>query len=136
MSARSLLIGGAVFSMLALACAFFWPAPTAGGWLVGYAFWSQVIIGSLCALMIHRLTSGRWGEHAAPVWMPAASAVPLLFVPIVPALIAISLRLGRAQATGAVRPDVGSYYLNMPFLIGRSFVAIAAWAILAILILR
>ena len=37
---------------------------------------------------------------------------------------------------GDVKPDVLSYYLNTPFFIGRSLIAIAGWSVLAFLLPR
>jgi len=31
------------------------------GWLVAFAIWSTVPVGSMTLLMIHRLTAGAWG---------------------------------------------------------------------------
>jgi hypothetical protein len=108
----------------------------AAGWLVGFAFWSQVLIGCLALTMIHRLTSGRWGEIVAPVLTPTAAAVPLLLILVIPIFAAIPVLYPWARTMDAARPDVLSYYLNVPFFILRTIVALAGWTMLAILLPR
>src|SRR5947209_174913 len=59
------------------------------GWLVGFAVWSCVPIGSMTLLLIHRLTGGPWGVAAAPVLRQAAAMmaqVALAFVPVIATL--------------------------------------------------
>ena len=63
--AAALLVGAALLD----------PKAAAAGWLVGFAFWSQMLVGSLTLMMIHRLTGGRWGM-IAPAIVPAAAALP------------------------------------------------------------
>jgi hypothetical protein len=116
--------------------AIFAPRIAAAGWLVGFVFWSQIPVGSLMLLMIHRLTGGRWGEALYPAFAPAARFAPLLFVLIVPLFIAIPLLDPWSHRTGDVKPDVLSYYLNTPFFILRSLIAIAGWSVLAFLLPR
>ena len=116
--------------------AIFAPRIAAAGWLVAFVFWSQIPIGSLLLMMIHRLTGGRWGEALYPAFAPAARLVPLLFLLIVPVFIAIPVLDPWSHRSGDVKPDVLSYYLNTPFFIGRSLIAIAGWSVLAFLLPR
>src|SRR5262249_3158555 len=97
---------------------------------------SQILVGSLALSMIHRLTSGRWGEMIAPVVAPAVAAVPFLLLLVIPVLIAIPQLFPWAGATRAIQPDVASHYLNVPFFILRTIVALAGWIALAILMQR
>lgn len=133
---RDLLIGAAVASAGLIVVAAFTPTIAAAGWLVGFVFWSQVPVGSLAMLMIFRLTGGRWGEALHPVFAPAARSVPLLFALIIPVFIAIPLLNPWSRRAGDVKPDVLAYYLNAPFFIGRSLIAIAGWSVLAFLLPR
>ena len=110
--------------------AVFAPRIAAAGWLVGFVAWSQIPVGSLVLLMIHRLTGGRWGEVLYPAFAPAARLVPLLFLLIVPVFIAIPLLDPWTHRAGDIKPDVLSYYLNTPFFISRSLIAIAGWTVL------
>ena len=106
----------------------------AAGWLFGFVFCSQAPIGSVVLLMIHRLTGGRWGEQLRPALESAALCVPVMFLFLIPVFLAAPMLF--AWVHGAGTDDVRSYYLNMPFFIGRSALAFAGWSILALLIPR
>ena len=103
----------------------------AAGWLVGFVFWMQILTGSLCLTMIHRLTSGDWGQIIAPVIAPAAAAVPLLLLLIIPVFVAIPVLYPWAHHSPSVKPDVLSLYLSRPGFILRSLVALTGWSLLA-----
>jgi hypothetical protein len=124
--ATVLLVVGAVFDVKA----------AAAGWLIGFTFWAQVLVGSLTLFMIHRLTGGRWGQLAAPVIAPAAAAIPLLTVLAVPLFVAIPALYPWSRHPDAIKPDVLSYYLNTPAFIVRTVLALAGWTVLAILLPR
>ena len=83
------LVGAAWAAVLLIAAALLEPKAAAAGWLVGFAFWVQILVGSLSLIMIYRLTGGRWGEVAAPVIEPATAAVPLLLLLAIPLFISI-----------------------------------------------
>ena len=133
---RDLLIMAAIATGGMAIVAFFAPRVAAAGWLVGFVFWSQIPVGSLLLMMIHRLTGGRWGEALYPALASAARAVPLLFLLIIPVFVAIPLLDPWSHRTGDVKSDVLSYYLNTPFFISRSLIAIAGWSVLAFLVPR
>jgi hypothetical protein len=117
-------------------CAMVNAGAASAGWLVGFVFWAQILIGSLSLVMIHRLTSGSWGEIIAPVVEPASAAVPLLFLFAVPIFVAIPALYPWSQHSPSLKPDVLSLYLNRPAFIVRSLVAFAGWTALAILLPR
>lgn len=116
--------------------AIFEPKQAAAGWLIGFLFWGQIPIGSLVLSMIHTLTGGRWGWMLRPVFVPATAAVPWLFVAILPVFIAIPVLYPWTHPISAVKPDVAAHYLNVPFFIGRSVIALAIWSVLSVLIRR
>ncbi len=133
---RAFLVMAGIAAAGMVIWAIFAPGVAAAGWLVGFVFWSQIPIGSLMLLMIHRLTGGQWGEALYPALVPAVRFVPLLFVLIIPVFIAIPVLDPWSHRAAAVKPDVLSYYLNMPFFVGRSLIAIAGWSVLAFLLPR
>jgi hypothetical protein len=133
---RDLLVGAAIAMAGLVIVASFAPGIAAAGWLVGFVMWSQIPVGSLVLLLIHRLTGGRWGEALYPALAPAARSVPLLFVLIVPVFIAIPLLDPWSHNPGGIKSDVLTYYLNAPSFIGRSLIAIAGWSALAFLLPR
>jgi hypothetical protein len=129
-------VGAALAAAGLVIAALFDPKAAAAGWLVGFAFWSQVLIGSLLLLMIHRLTAGRWGEIIAPALLPAAASIPLLFLLAVPLFVAIPVLYPWFDHAAAIKPDVLSHYLNTPFFVVRSLIALAGWTALVILLPR
>jgi hypothetical protein len=133
---RVLFAGAALFAAAVVGCALIAPKVAAAGWLVGFLFWSEIVIGSLLLMMIHRLTGGRWGFALLPGIQPLAATIPLLFVLIVPVFIAIPLLYPWAGGSGAIAPDVLTAYLNVPWFIGRSLIALAGWSALALLLPR
>src|SRR5262249_39657232 len=70
-------------------CAFIDPKIAAAGWLVGFAFWSAIAIGSLLLMMIRRLTGGRWGDVIRPDLERSAATIPLLVILMIPLFVAI-----------------------------------------------
>ncbi|MGB6344349.1 MAG: hypothetical protein WBG15_16710, partial [Xanthobacteraceae bacterium] len=112
------------------------PKAAAAGWLVGLAFWAQLLVGALTLIMIHRLTGGRWGEVAAPVIEPAAAAVPLLVVLAIPLFMSIPTLYPWPHQPAAIKTDVLSYYLNIPSFIVRALLALIGWSALALFLPR
>jgi hypothetical protein len=130
------LVSAAGLAALLVATAFFDSKAIAVGWLVGFAFWSQILVGSLTLIMIHRLTGGRWGPLLAPAVEPAAAMLPLLLVLAVPLFIALPTLYPWLQRPPTIKPDVLSYYLNTPSFILRSAIALIGWSIFAVLLPR
>ncbi|MGB6537119.1 MAG: hypothetical protein WBF58_14280 [Xanthobacteraceae bacterium] len=131
----TLLVAAAAIAAL-IVLAFFEPKLVAAGWLIGFLFWSQVPIGSLVLSMIYVLTGGRWGESLRPVLLPATASVPWLFIAIVPVFLAIPLLYPWTVPNAAVKPDVAADYLNMPFFIVRSLLALAVFSAFSLLLRR
>lgn len=136
MNPRNLLAMAGIAAAGMVVLAIFAPRIAAIGWLVGFVFWSQIPVGSLMLVMIHRLTGGQWGDALYPALVPALRFVPLLFVLIIPVFIAIAVLDPWSHRTADIKPDVLSYYLNTPSFIGRSLIAIAGWSVLAFLLPR
>jgi hypothetical protein len=132
----AMLLVAACFAVALIVLAFLEPKQTAAGWLIGFLFWSQIPIGSLVLSMIWALTGGRWGESFRPVLVPATAAVPWLFIAVVPVLVAVPLLYPWTVPTEGVKPDVATHYLNVPFFIVRSLIALAVWSVLSLLIRR
>jgi hypothetical protein len=129
-------VGAIWVALLLVGAAAFNAKAAAAGWLVGFAFWAQILVGNLSILMIHRLTGGRWGEIIAPVTEPAAAAVPLLILLVIPLWVAVPMLYPWPSHPGFIKPDVLSLYLNTPFFIVRSALALMGWTALAILLPR
>jgi len=104
-------------------------AAAARGWLSAFVLVSMVPIGSLALLLVHGISGGRWGHDFAPVLIPAARCIPLLFIAFLPVLIFRS-SIYRWQDL-ELPQDVTRYYLNSAFFDARTFVALAVWSAFA-----
>lgn len=135
-SRMAIFVGAAAAVAAVVGCAIISPRAAAAGWLIGFVFWAQILVGALSLLMIHRLTSGGWGEIIAPVVEPSVAAMPLLVLFAVPLFVAIPALYPWALHPPSVKPDVLSIYLNRPAFIVRSLVAFAGWSALAFFLPR
>jgi hypothetical protein len=132
----TVLVGALCAAALLIALAILDPKAAATGWLVGFTFWMQILVGSLTLVMIHRLTAGRWGEIIAPVTEPTVAALPFLIILVVPLFIAISELYPWLHNSASIKPGVLSYYLNAPLFVIRTLVALVGWSALAFLVPR
>ena len=132
----ALLVGAALVAAILIAGAIYNAKAAAAGWLIGFVFWMQIMLGSLVLTMIHRLTSGRWGELIASIVEPSLAAMPLLILLAIPVLVAMPVLYPWIHHSGPVKPEVLSHYLSRPLFIGRTIIALIGWSILALLMPR
>jgi hypothetical protein len=130
------LAAAAALAVLLVAFAFLDAKSAAAGWLVGFAFWSQILVGSLTLSMIHRLTGGRWGILLASAAEPAMAALPLLLALAVPLFVALPALYPWLSRPPTIKPDVLAYYLNVPAFVLRSAIALIGWSVCAALLSR
>ena len=103
------------------------------GWLVAFAGWSLIPIGSMVLLLIHHLTGGEWGYAAAPVLRPTAAMIPLVALGFVPVLIALPEIYPWAADPSAIPADVARLYLNESSFLIRAVITLGGWSLLGIL---
>ena len=136
MPAGRLAIGIAVLlataGLLAVLGWFIPIEPLLCGWLVAFAIFGSIPIGSMIWLLIHRLTGGEWGIAAAPVLRPAAAMSPLLIVAFVPVLVGLHHIYPWAADPSAIPEDVAHWYLNGTSFLLRSLIALVGWSFLAV----
>jgi hypothetical protein len=106
--------------------------PLLRGWLVAFAIWSLVPIGSMTLLLVHRLTGGKWGRAAAPVLRSAAAMLPLVAVAFVPVLVGMPDIYPWAADPSAIPADVARWYLSESTFVLRAIIALAGWSVLGI----
>ncbi|MBV9992150.1 MAG: hypothetical protein JOZ72_12775 [Alphaproteobacteria bacterium] len=98
-------------------------------WVAVFVLLSMVPIGSLALLLTHGISGGRWGKDFAPVLVPAARAMPLLFLVFLPVVV---FRPQIYDWSALKLPhDVYAYYLNPPFFDARTLVGLALWSAMA-----
>jgi hypothetical protein len=133
-AALGLLLGIAAVAVVLLA-GMAGPYPALlRGWLVGFAIWSCVPIGSMTLLLIHRLTGGGWGLALAPVLQPATRLLPLVLIMFVPVLVALPSIYPWAADRGSVPHDVAAWYLAPPWFVLRAVVSLAGWSLLGLML--
>ncbi len=132
----AMLVGAAVALVALVAWAVIDPRAAGAGWLFGFVFWAQILLGSLSLAMIHRLTSGNWGLIIAPAVGRATGAVPLLMLLALPLFATLPELYPWMHHPASIKGDVLSLYLNRPAFILRSAVALAGWSILAFVLPR
>jgi hypothetical protein len=118
----------AVFAIIA-------PDAAAHGWLIAFLIWSSAPIGALVLGLIYILTGGRWADAIAPTLRAGAACLPFLALFFLPILLGLKTTYPWMR-TGNAAPDVATLYLNAPSFTLRGIVALAGWAILAVLLLR
>jgi hypothetical protein len=137
MANRPLAVGVAMLlaaeGLLAALGLFLSIEPLLRGWLVAFAVWSSVPIGSMTLLMIHRLTGGAWGQAAAPVLRPAAAMMPMVALAFLPVLAALPQLYPWSADPSAIPADVARWYLNGSFFLIRCLIALVGWSVLAVI---
>ena len=124
-----LLVTAALLSVLAWLIPI---APLLRGWLVAFAIFSSIPIGSMIWLLIHRLTGGEWGIASAPVLRPAAAMSPMLVVAFVPVLTGLQQIYPWAADPTTVPADVAHWYLNGASFLLRGLLALVGWSFFAV----
>ncbi len=137
MALPPLLIGLAVLIVaeaLLPALGFLMPMPVVlRGWLVAFAVWSCIPIGSMTLLLIHRLTGGEWGQAAGSVLRPAAAMTPLVALALLPVLLGLPEVYPWATDPATIPADVARWYLNEVSFLIRTSIALAGWSLLAVI---
>jgi hypothetical protein len=123
----------AVEVLLALLGLFIPIKPLLRGWLVAFAIWSLVPVGSMTLLLIHRLTGGEWGLAAAPVLKPAAAMLPLAGLAFVPVLVGMTDIYPWTADPSTIPADVARWYLSEQTFALRAIIALAGWSVLGVL---
>jgi len=129
----SLIVGAGALA-LCIAGGFYSPVQFFHSYLFAFIFWLGVALGSVALLMLHHLVGGGWGHPirrmlesgSRTLIVLAGLAVPLLF-----SLKRIYAWADPAQVEASPLLAHKSFYLNVPFFLGRTMVFFAAWLLLA-----
>jgi hypothetical protein len=104
-------------------------ASVARAWLLGFVLISMIPIGSLALLLVNGISGGRWGKDFAPVLVPAARSIPLLFLAFLPIMLFRPL-IYQWHAL-ALPYDVRHIYLSPVFFDARTLIGLSIWSVLA-----
>lgn len=131
---RGSLIVGAVAGALCLVGALRNASEFYFAYLLAFAFWLGITLGSLGVLMLQHLSGGAWGFVIRRQLEAVTRLLPLMAVLVLPIL------LGMRVLYPWARPDVvaadailqGKHaYLNVPFFVVRTGLYFAVWIALA-----
>jgi len=102
------------------------------GWLLAFAIWSCVPIGSMILLLIHSLTGGQWGTATAAMLRPSAALCAAVAIAFLPMLTTSGQLYPWALDGSHIAHDVGRWYLNWASYALRAAVALGGWCVLGI----
>lgn len=124
----ALLFGILVFGLLQDRAQFF------HSYLVAFAFWGGISVGSLALLMLQHLTGGGWGLVIRRVLEAATRTLPLvalLFLPIIRGAHWLYPWTHHEEMAGSPALAQKAKYLNLPFFTVRAAIYFAIWLLLA-----
>jgi len=136
---RPALIVGVAALGLAAVGAFLSPQQFFRSYLVAFLFWCGLALGSMAILMLHHITGGMWGVIIRRTLESATRTLPLLAVLFLPLALGVSQIYEWANPEH-VAHDLAlqhkSFYLNVPFFLGRAVLYFAIWIVLMLLLNR
>jgi hypothetical protein len=100
------------------------PEAFAFAWLAALTTWLRWPLGCLALLLVHSLTSGRWGESARPALVHGLRVLPLLLPAVIPLLFVLP------DLYPWLRQDErldNAFYLNAPFAAARWIFYLITW---------
>ncbi|HEV7666193.1 MAG TPA: hypothetical protein VGQ62_21850 [Chloroflexota bacterium] len=115
------------------------PSGAFRAYLVGYAFWLGLALGSIGVVFIQFLTGGMWGLLTRRVFEAGAATLPLFAVLFVPLLFGLPRLYIWAQPDAVAADPILQHkalYLNVPFFIIRAAIYLVVWCMLALRLRR
>ncbi|HEX7556287.1 MAG TPA: hypothetical protein VF338_06660, partial [Leptolinea sp.] len=135
----ALIVGGAAGLISLAGLIFNGPGEFFQAYLCAFIFWIGISLGSLALLLLHIVTGNRWGlairriteAGAANIWVMAVMFIPLIF-----GLSNLFTWARPADVAASPALQVQSFYLNVPFFIGRAVFYFIIWILLAMFVNR
>jgi len=131
------LLTGLIGLVLCLLAALASPSHALRAYLVAFTFWLGIALGCLVLLMLQHLTGGIWGLVLRRIFESGARTLGLFMLLFVPLLLGL---LGTPpllyEWVGSKDPDLleKSWYLNVPFFLGRAAGYFIIWIVIAFLL--
>jgi hypothetical protein len=131
------LLGGLIGLGLCLLAAVVSPSHALRAYLVAFTFWLGIALGCLVLLMLQHLTGGVWGLVLRRIFESGARTLGLLTLLFLPLLLGL---LGKPpllyEWVGSTDPELleKSWYLNVPFFLGRAAGYFIIWIVIAFLL--
>ena len=132
---RQALTVGIAALVLSVIGAFFSPAQFFQSYLLAYAFWIGIALGSMVIVFIHYLSGGGWGAVIRRFLESSTRTFLLMAVLFIPIVFGMHSLYEWTHADVVAADPVlkhKSLYLNIPFFIGRAVLYFAIWIGLSI----
>ena len=107
-------------------------------YLVAYAFWIGVVLGSMALLMVQHLSGGAWGVVIRRPLEAAVRTMPLMAFLFMPIVLGMGYLYHWTQPEALQDPVISQKiaYLNTPFFIARQVFYFAVWTTMGTLLTR
>ncbi len=130
---RRALLAGVILIAAAMADGFRAPQQFFRSYLLAFVFWIGFPLGSAAFLMMHYLTGGNWGIPLRRPLHTGFAVLPVFALLLIPLFFGLHLLFPWAQRAGPEDPLIQqkSFYLNIPFFVGRQILYFAVWGWLA-----
>ncbi len=126
-----MLIVGAVTALLSVAGIFLSGASLFfQAYLFAFFFWLGISLGSLVLLLLYFVTGSKWGLTIRRVAEAASGSVwvmGILFLPLLAGLPTLYPWARPAEVAANAILQYKTFYLNVPFFIGRAVLYFAVW---------
>jgi len=133
------MISGVIGVVLSIAGAFINREQFYFSYLTAYVFWAGIVLGGLFFTMIHHISGAVWSTVLRRIMeslMVAAPVIVVLFIPLIFGIHDLYHWSHEDAVAGDALLQKKAGYLNIPFFIIRSFVYLAVWTLLALMLYR
>jgi hypothetical protein len=98
-------------------------------YLYGYLYWTGMGLGCLAILMMHHVVGGKWGMPIRRMCEAGARTLPFMAVLLIPVLLSVRILYpwARPEAISDANVQAKTFYLNVPFFVGRAVFYFAIW---------
>lgn len=103
-------------------------------YILGFAFWTGISVGSLALLMLQHLTGGGWGLVTRRILEASTRTLPLIVILVMPLIIGAHSLYEWTHADKLEEHEVIKFkapYLNLSFFTIRAVIILAVWLLLA-----
>jgi hypothetical protein len=127
---RRVLLAGVIGLAICALSAVASPTHALRGYLVAFNYWLGIALGSLALLMLQHLTGGVWGLVLRRVFEAATRTIGLLALLFIPLLLGLPRLYIWVNSTDPELVEK-SWYLNVPFFLGRAAAYFLIWLMIA-----
>ncbi len=126
---RIALIVGVVATVVALVDLLLDRDEFLRSYLYGYLYWTGMGLGCLAILMMHHVVGGKWGMPIRRMCEAGARTLPFMGLLLIPILLSVRILYpwSQPEAISDANVQAKTFYLNIPFFVGRAVFYFAIW---------